>query len=66
MERSGSIGQRLTALFILGCVLLNYPVLSLFARNVDIAGIPLLYAYVFGAWLLLIGGMALVIGRRRG
>jgi hypothetical protein len=65
MERSGSTGQRLTALFVLGCVLLNYPVLSLFARPVDVAGIPLLYAYIFGAWLLLIGGMALVIGRRR-
>jgi hypothetical protein len=65
MERSGTTGQRLSALFVLGCVLLNYPVLSLFARPVDLAGIPLLYAYVFGVWLLLIAGMALVIGRRR-
>jgi MYXO-CTERM domain-containing protein len=32
---------------------------------VDVAGIPLLYAYVFGAWALLIAGMALAIGRRR-
>ncbi|HET9596093.1 MAG TPA: hypothetical protein VFP65_10955 [Anaeromyxobacteraceae bacterium] len=65
MERSGSTGQRLTALFVLGCVLLNYPVLSLFSRPVEVAGIPLLYAYLFGVWLVLIGGMALVIGRRR-
>jgi hypothetical protein len=46
---------------MMGCVLLNYPILSLFARSEEIAGIPLLYAYVFGAWALLIGLMALVI-----
>jgi hypothetical protein len=65
MKRSGAIGQRLAAIFMMGCVGLNYPILFLFARRGDVAGIPLLYAYVFGAWALLIGLMALVIERAR-
>lgn len=65
MNRSNITGQRLAAVFLLGCVLFNYPVLSLFNRPVAIFGIPLLYVYVFGAWGLLIGLMALVIERRR-
>jgi hypothetical protein len=65
MKRSDLTGQRLVAAFLLGCVLLNYPVLSLFARPGDIAGIPLLYAYAFAAWILLIVLMALVIELRR-
>ncbi len=65
MRRSGATGQRLAAIFMMGCILLNYPILFLFTRSGDIAGIPLLYAYLFGAWTLLIGLMALVIERTR-
>jgi len=61
MKRFDATGQRLAAVFLMGCVLLNYPILSLFARSEEIAGIPLLYAYVFGAWVLLVVLMALVI-----
>jgi hypothetical protein len=65
MKRSGMTGQRLAAIFLMGCILFNYPILFLFTRSGDIAGIPLLYAYVFGAWALLIGLMALVVERPR-
>ena len=65
MNRTNIAGQRLVAVFLLGCVLFNYPVLSLFNKPAAIFGIPLLYAYVFGAWALLIGLLALVIERRR-
>jgi hypothetical protein len=65
MKRSGATGQRLAAIFMMGCVALNYPILFLFARRGDVAGIPLLFAYVFGAWALLIALMALVIERPR-
>jgi hypothetical protein len=65
MRRSDRSGERLAAAFVLGWVLLNYPVLSLFARSGDIAGIPLLYAWVFGTWILVIVIMALVIELRR-
>ncbi|HQY28126.1 MAG TPA: hypothetical protein PK787_04985 [Burkholderiaceae bacterium] len=65
MNRTNIAGQRLVAVFLLGCVLFNYPVLSLFNTPAAIFGIPLLYVYVFGAWGLLIGLLALVIERRR-
>jgi hypothetical protein len=31
MKRSGKTGQRLVAIFVLGCVLLNYPLVKLLA-----------------------------------
>ncbi len=57
-------GQQLVALFLLGCLLFNYPLLQLFARDGFAFGVPLLYCYVFGAWAALIGLMALVVERR--
>ncbi len=66
MERPGKTGQRLVALFVAGAVLLNYPILSLFARRVSVAGAPLLYVYVFGVWVALIAALAWVIERSRG
>ena len=46
--------KRLVALFLFGCVLLNYPIVSLFNLNVFVFGLPLLYIYIFGIWGLLI------------
>ncbi|MCE2998316.1 MAG: hypothetical protein ACK59Y_15190 [Betaproteobacteria bacterium] len=57
-------GQRLAALFLLGCLLFNYPLLSLFAGYTRIWGIPLLYVYLFLAWGLLIAAMALMVERK--
>ena len=57
-------GERLVAAFLIGCVLFNYPVLSLFDRGAELFGIPLLYAYVFAAWAWLIAVMAWFIERR--
>jgi hypothetical protein len=65
MKRSGMTGQRLAAIFLMGWLLLDYPILSLFARSGEIAGIPLFYAYLFGVWTVLIALMALVIERMR-
>ncbi len=65
MWRSAITGQRLVAIFLAGCVLLDYPILSLFSRSRTLGGIPLLYAYVFSTWALLIALMALVIERPR-
>ena len=53
-------GQRLAALFLLGCLLFNYPLLQLFARDGMLFGLPLLYCYIFGAWGALIALMGLV------
>ena len=63
MIRDNLKGQRLVALFLLGCLLLNFPLVSLFAGMKEIAGVPLLYVYVFFAWALLIAAMALVVER---
>lgn len=59
-------GQRLVVLFLLGCLLLNYPFLYLFSRDADVLGVPLLFIYVFVAWALLIALTALVIERGSG
>lgn len=64
MHRSDITGQRLIAIVLLGCVLFNYPVLSLFSKPNALFGIPLLYFYLFAIWALLIGLMAYVIERR--
>ncbi len=60
MTRDSKINKRLVALFLLGCFLLNYPILSLVNLEVLILGLPLLYIYIFGVWCLLISLTALV------
>jgi hypothetical protein len=53
--------QRLVSLCLLGCVLLNYPLLSLFDVSLLVYGIPLLYGYIFSVWALLILLVGLVV-----
>lgn len=65
MERDEAKGQRLVALFILGCLLFNYPVLSLFNVAGDALGVPLLYAFIFAAWAVLVALMAFAVESRR-
>ncbi len=54
-------GQRLGALCMLGALLFNFPVLALFNVPSTVFGVPLLYAYIFLAWAVLIALMALVV-----
>lgn len=56
--------QRLFALFVLGGLLFNYPLLALFNRAALLGGVPVLYVYVFAAWALLIGLLALVVEKK--
>jgi Na+-driven multidrug efflux pump len=65
MNRSIITGQRLAAVFLLGCVLFNYPLIALFNKPGELFDIPLLYLYLFGVWALLIGLMAVAIERRK-
>ncbi|HMV54070.1 MAG TPA: hypothetical protein PLX20_15725 [Rhodocyclaceae bacterium] len=65
MNRYSLTGQRLAGIFLLGCVLLNYPILYLFNTRGEVFGIPVLYAFLFGAWLVLVGLMAWMIERRK-
>jgi hypothetical protein len=63
MQRPVIHGQWLIALFLLGCLLFNYPLLYLFNVDHRLFGIPLLYAYIFAAWALLIALIAMVVER---
>ncbi|MGE5170020.1 MAG: hypothetical protein ACM3JC_06560 [Rudaea sp.] len=65
MSRTTRTGPRLFALFLLGCLLLNFPLLYLFERDITVAGVPLLFAYVFVAWAALIALLAFVVERGR-
>jgi hypothetical protein len=65
MPKSSFTGQRLVAVFLLGCLLLNFPLLYLFSAGVTIGGVPLLFVYVFAAWGLVIALLALVLERGR-
>ena len=56
--------QRFIAIFILGAVLFNYPILSLFNQAGSLFGIPLLYVYIFAAWAGVIGLVVWIVERR--
>jgi hypothetical protein len=47
-------------LFLLGCVLFNYPILTLFNLRVALFGIPLLYLYLFAVWTVIILAIMLI------
>ncbi len=64
MNKRGLHGQRLVALFGVGCVLFNYPLIAIFSNDGMIWGVPVLYAYVFSVWTLLIALMTSVVARR--
>jgi acetyl-CoA carboxylase carboxyltransferase component len=55
--------QRFVALCMLGLVLFNFPILALFNVPGTLLGVPVLYAYLFIAWAVLIALMALVANR---
>jgi len=64
MVKSSWKEPRLVALFLLGALLFNYPLLALFNARASVFGVPLLYAYLFTAWALLIVLAAVVMERR--
>ena len=63
MKTKGARAARLACLFLLGCLLFNYPLLALFNVRASFFGIPLLYVYLFAAWALLIALVARVMER---
>ncbi len=54
MTRDKLKNGRLVAVFLIGLVLFNYPLLSLFNMDGLFLGIPLFYVYMFAAWLSVI------------
>ena len=50
--------QRLVALFCVGCLLLNFPLLGLWDVDALVLGVPLLPVALFSLWALLIFALA--------
>jgi hypothetical protein len=63
MPKSSRRHQRLVGLFLLGCLFFSYPLLALFNVRATVFGVPLLYAYLFSAWSLLIVLVAVIMER---
>ncbi|GAB4361588.1 MAG: hypothetical protein Kow006_32470 [Gammaproteobacteria bacterium] len=56
--------DRLVALFIVGVLALNYPLLHLFGKGAFVFGLPVVYLYLFLVWMVIIVCLALVLERR--
>jgi hypothetical protein len=56
----------LLALFVVGVLVFNYPLIDLFDRPLLVLGIPLLYLYLYGIWLALIVALALWLSHGAG
>ncbi len=54
MTEGGHRYERMIGIFLLGCVLFCYPMLSIFSAGSLVFGIPLLFVYLFCVWLGLI------------
>ena len=63
MSKSSRKGARLVGLFLLGCLLFNYPLLAVANVRATLLGVPVLYAYLFAAWGLLIVLVAFIMER---
>ncbi|MBS1694583.1 MAG: hypothetical protein JST91_20410 [Actinobacteria bacterium] len=55
---------RLVAVGLLALVLFNFPLLAVFDTGTLIGGIPVLWAYLFGAWILVIALLAWITRSR--
>lgn len=61
MRKPSLRAYRIVSLFLLGCLLFNYPVLALFNVGASAAGVPVLYVYLFVAWGAVIALAAVVM-----
>ncbi|GEM_PF-256483 len=52
--------KRIFSIFLLGCLVFNFPILSLFNYKIFIWGIPLLYIYLFFVWGVIIISLILI------
>ena len=64
MQAQGRMRERLTALFMLGALLLTPPLLLVFNHATRVFGVPALYLYLFVVWAVLIALVALAVERR--
>ena len=55
---------RLVGVSLLALVLFNFPLLGVFDTDTLVAGVPLVWAYLFVAWALVIGLLAWIARSR--
>ena len=66
MKKAGPSGARLACVFLAGALLFGFPLIALFNVPERLAGVPVLYAYLFVAWATLIVLVAVLMeGPRR-
>jgi hypothetical protein len=56
--------ERLALVFVLGVLLVNFPVLAIFHQATMIWGIPVLFLYLFGVWTAGIVAAFVAVNRR--
>jgi len=63
MVRRGLTSERLIGLFLFGLLLFMSPLIGVFDKAYLVLGIPVLYLFLFLAWVMLIALMALIVER---
>lgn len=63
MASPSGMTERLVAAFMFGLTLFTPPLLVVFGNGGTVAGIPVLFVYVFGAWIGLTAALALIMER---
>ncbi|MEL7117933.1 MAG: hypothetical protein AAFO07_00780 [Bacteroidota bacterium] len=58
--------QKLMGLFFLGLILFNFPIIALFSEAGWFFNLPVLYVYIFLAWILIILSTALILRSKSG
>jgi hypothetical protein len=61
---TGRTGERLGLVFLLGILLINFPILAIFHQAQTFAGIPILYLYLFGLWMAGIVAVFVLVRRQ--
>lgn len=56
--------QKIIGIFLLFTFLMNFPFVGAVAKTGFVFGIPMLYAYIFGVWLLLIAVLVWTIEKK--
>jgi hypothetical protein len=62
--RGAHPGEKLVLMFFVGLLLFNPPLLGLFGVPRLVAGVPLLYVYMFVAWITLVALAAMIVENR--
>lgn len=61
IARPSGMRERLVAVFMLGLALFNPPLLAVFGKGGTVGGVPVLFVYLFVAWIGLIVLLAAII-----